>query len=162
MNKDEYIRTMAKAQLAKRHLYDFCVVSYPSFYLPDRMFLKDICEKIEHFIFKSDKHFLLLNAPPRFGKSLTAQNTTAWLLGLNPANRIMTASYNERLASIFSRNVRNMIQTEKVGSRIVYSDIFPDTQVKYGEAQAQMWTVDGQSQVSRARKSGSASSPPAT
>ena len=60
----------------------------------------------------------------------------------------MTASYNERLASIFSRNVRNMIQTEKVGGRIVYSDIFPETQVKYGEAQAQMWTIDGQSQVS--------------
>lgn len=148
MNKDEYIKTMAKAQLAKRHLYDFCVVSYPTFYLPDRAFLKDICEKIEHFIFKSDKHFLLLNAPPRFGKSLTAQNTTAWLLGLNPSNHIMTASYNERLASIFSRNVRNMIQTEKIGGRIVYSDIFPETQVKYGEAQAQMWTIDGQSQVS--------------
>lgn len=148
MEKDEYIKMMAKAQLAKRHLYDFCVVSYPAFYLPDREFLKDICERIENFIFKSGKHFLLLNAPPRFGKSLTAKNTTAWLLGLNPSNRIMTASYNERLAGVFSRDVRNMIQTEKVGNRIVYSDIFPNTQVKYGEAQAQMWTIDGQSQVS--------------
>lgn len=148
MNQEAYIRRKAKAQLAKRHLYDFCMVSFPNFYQSDRDFLKDMCYKIEDFVTNSDKHFLVLNAPPRHGKSLTAQGTTAWLLGVNPAYRIMTASYNERLAGIFSRNVRNMIQTEKLGDRLVYSDIFPNTKVKYGEAQAQMWSVEGQNQVS--------------
>lgn len=96
----------------------------------------------------SPKRFLILNAPPRHGKSLTAQSATAWLLGDNPANRVMTASYNERLASTFSKNVRNIIQTKKVGERVVYSDIFPGVSVQYGDASAQMWTLEGQNQTS--------------
>ena len=60
----------------------------------------------------------------------------------------MTASYNERLASTFSKNVRNIIQTKKVGERVVYSDIFPGVSVQYGDASAQMWTLEGQNQTS--------------
>ena len=143
-----YVQERAKTQLATLHLYYFCRLMFPKFYQKDRKYLKDMCEKIEEFLMKSDKHFLVLNAPPRHGKSLTAQCVSAWLFGKDPSMRVMTGSYNERLASIFSRNVRNMIQTEKVGDSIVYSDIFPETSVKYGEASAQMWTIDGQSQVS--------------
>lgn len=134
--------------LAHNSLWDFCRVLYPSFYAENRQFLRDMCDKIEDFAVNSSKRFLIINAPPRHGKSITAQCLTAWLLGKNPAYRIMTASYNERLASTFSRNVRNMIQTESVGEKIVYSDIFPKTKVKYGEAAAQMWSIENQSQVS--------------
>lgn len=144
----EYVQLRAKRQLAKRHLYDFCCLMFPKFYQKDRTYLKDMCYKIENFIMNSDKHFLIINAPPRHGKSITAQCASAWLFGRNPEYRIMTGSYNERLASIFSRNVRNMIQTVKIGDNIVYSDIFPETRVKFGEASAQMWSIDGQSQVS--------------
>ena len=133
--------------LARKTLWDFCHVMHPNFYKEDRTYLRDMADKIEDFVEKSPKHFLVINAPPRHGKSLTAQDLTAWLFGKEPSTRIMTASYNERLASIFSRSVRNMIQTEKVGENIVYSDIF-DTAVKYGEAAAQMWTIEGQTQVS--------------
>lgn len=133
--------------LARKTLWDFCHVMHPNFYKENRTYLRDMADKIEDFVEKSPKHFLVINAPPRHGKSLTAQDLTAWLFGKEPSTRIMTASYNERLASIFSRSVRNMIQTEKVGENIVYSDIF-DTAVKYGEAAAQMWTIEGQTQVS--------------
>ena len=110
--------------LARKTLWDFCHVMHPNFYKEDRTYLRDMADKIEDFVEKSPKHFLVINAPPRHGKSLTAQDLTAWLFGKEPSTRIMTASYNERLASIFSRSVRNMIQTEKVGENIVYSDIF--------------------------------------
>ena len=60
----------------------------------------------------------------------------------------MTASYNETLAMTFSKNVRNTIQTEKVGERVVFSDMFPKTKVKYGDASAKMWTIEGQAQTS--------------
>lgn len=142
------VRDRAKANLAKRHLYDFCKLMFPKFFIADRQYLKEICYKIEDYINNSSKHFLILNAPPRFGKSITAQCTSCWLFGKNPSCRIMTGSYNERLASVFSKNVRNIIQTEKVDKNIVYSDIFPDTKVKYGEAAAQMWSIDGQGQTS--------------
>lgn len=138
----------AKAELARRHLYDFCQIMHPNFYKEERLFLKELCDSVERFVEHSGKRFLVINAPPRHGKSLTAQDLTTWLLGQNPIYRIMTASYNERLAGVFSRNVRNTIQTIKLGDRIIYSDIFPKTSVKYGEAAAQMWSVEGQNQVS--------------
>lgn len=144
----ELARFGARLELARRHLYDYCLLQYPGFYKPKRTFLKDICNQIEGFVKHSPKRFLILNAPPRHGKSLTAQSATAWLLGDNPANRVMTASYNERLASTFSKNVRNTIQTKKVGERVVYSDIFPGVSVQYGDASAQMWTLEGQNQTS--------------
>lgn len=134
--------------IANKRLWDFCALLFPTFYKQERQYLREMCDRIEKFIENSPKHFLVVNAPPRHGKSLTAQCLTAWLFGQNPACRVMTASYNERLASVFSRSVRNLIQTEQVGERVVYSEIFPETAVKYGEAAAQMWTVEGQSQVS--------------
>lgn len=145
---DKFSLNDVEIALAKQSLWDFSNIIYPKFYLPDRAYLKDICDKIEDYALHSDKHFLIINAPPRHGKSITAQTSTAWLMGQDPSIRIMTASYNERLAGVFSRNVRNMIQTEKVGNRIVYSDIFPATKVKYGESAAQMWSLEGQGQVS--------------
>ena len=136
-----------KLERARLSFWYFCQLIHPNFFKDDREYLHDMADKIEEFVEKSPKHFLVINAPPRHGKSLTAGDLTAWLFGREPSTRIMTASYNERLASIFSRTVRNMIQTEKVGDQIVYSDIF-DTAVKYGEAAAQMWTIEGQTQVS--------------
>ena len=130
------------------NLWEFCRLMHPNFFKEDRLYLKDMADKIQDFVQNSPKHFLIINAPPRHGKSLTASDTASWLFGRNPSCRIMTASYNERLAGIFSRSVRNLIQTEKIGDKIIYSDIFPDTKVKYGEASAQMWTIEGQSQVS--------------
>lgn len=134
--------------LAHNSLWEFCKVSHPNFFKDSRSYLSVMTDVIERFVETSPKHFLVINAPPRHGKSLAAQDTTAWLFGRYPDCRVMTASYNERLAGVFSRSVRNMIQTESVGDRIVYKDIFPNTQVKYGEASAQMWTIEGQTQVS--------------
>lgn len=144
----ELARFGARLELARRHLYDYCRLQYPGVYKPNRTFLRGICNQIEDFVNHSPKRFLILNAPPRHCKSLTAQSATAWLLGNNPQSRIMTASYNERLASTFSKNVRNIIQTKKVGDRVVYKDIFPGVGVQYGDASAQMWTIEGQNQTS--------------
>lgn len=147
-NKTEIIRLGAKLELSRRHLYDFCQMMFPSFYKDERAYLKEFCESVENFINDADKRFLVINAPPRHGKSITAQCLTAWLLGRNPKSRVMTASYNEDVASVFSKNVRNTIQTEKMGERVVFSDMFPRTKVKYGDASAKKWTIDGQSQIS--------------
>ena len=145
---DKFTERDVDIALAHNSLWEFCTVMHPNFFRESRSYLLDMANRIEDFVENSPKHFLVINAPPRHGKSLTAQDTTAWLFGRDPACRVMTASYNERLAGVFSRSVRNMIQTESVGERIVFSDIFPRTQVKYGEAAAQMWTIEGQSQVS--------------
>lgn len=148
MTRDEVIKLGAKLELARRHLYDFCQVLFPNFYKDERTYLKEFCESVENFINDKDKRFLIINMPPRHGKSLTDQCLTEWLLGRDPTCRVMTASYNEDVASVFSKNVRNTIQTEKIGERVVFSDMFPKTKVKYGDASAKKWTIDGQSQIS--------------
>lgn len=148
MTREEIIKLGAKLELARRHLYDFCQVLFPNFYKDERTYLKEFCESVENFINDKDKRFLIINMPPRHGKSLTDQCLTAWLLGRDPTCRVMTASYNEDVASVFSKNVRNTIQTEKIGERVVFSDMFPKTKVKYGDASAKKWTIDGQSQIS--------------
>lgn len=133
--------------LAQKDFWSFCKLMMPKFYKEEREYLYEFCSSLQDFVENSDKHFLVINLPPRHGKSLTAQLFTAWLFGLNNQNKVMTASYNETLSTTFARSVRNMIQTQKIDDGIVYSDIFPNTKVKYGEASAQMWTLEGSSMI---------------
>lgn len=132
--------------MAHNNLWSFCHLLYPNFYTEEREYLRDLCDKVEHFIEHSDKHFLIINAPPRHGKSLTAQCSTAWIFGRNPKHRVMTASYNEDVASVFSRSVRDTISTEPMGERIVYRTIFPKSKIKYGDAAAKSWKLEGNNQ----------------
>lgn len=144
----EEIKKHARIELARRRLFDFCQLLYPRFYLDDRAFLRDFCDRLQDFVENSEKRVLVVNMPPRHGKSLTATSLASWLFGKNPSNRIITASYNETLSTLFARTVRNTIKTQKAGERIVYGDIFPATRIKYGEASAQMWSLEGSSQPS--------------
>lgn len=58
----------------------------------------------------------------------------------------MTGSYNETLSTAFSKQVRNAIQEVKAQDDItVYHDIFPETQIKYGDAAMNLWSLEGQS-----------------
>lgn len=132
--------------MAHNNLWHFCNTLYPTFYTTEREYLVDLCDRIEKFVEESPKHFLIINAPPRHGKSLTAQCLTSWLFGRDPKNRVMTASYNEEVASVFSRSVRDMISTEPMGDRIVYNHIFPKTKIKYGDAAAKRWKLEKQTQ----------------
>lgn len=148
MNNREIARIGARIELARRHLYDYCKLMTPSFYKDDRTYLKEMCYNIEEFLNQDNKKFLLIEIAPRHGKSFTAKNTVEWLFGNNPKLRVMTGSYNETLSSQFAKQVRDTIQTIKADDKIVYSDIFPKTKVKYGEASASKWALEGNNQTS--------------
>ena len=79
---------------------------------------------------QKEKKFLVINLPPRHGKSFTSKNTVEWLFGENPKLRVMTGSYNETLSGQFAKQVRDTIQTIKVDDNLVYNDIFPNTKIK--------------------------------
>lgn len=143
MELDEQTRKELQLELCRIDFWSFCQMLMPNFYKEDRAYLHEFCDKLQDFVVNSEKRFLIVNLPPRHGKSLTAQNLTAWLFGRNNKTKVMTASYNEKLSTTFAKNVRNTIQTQKVGERVVYNDIFPDTQVKYGDASASMWSLEG-------------------
>ena len=77
--------------------------------------------------------------------SRTATLATQWLLGHNPRYKIMTCSYNEKLSSKFSKNVRNAIAGGKNLNKdlITFSDIFPDINIKRGSASVSNWALEG-------------------
>jgi len=147
-SKLDYIRQQAKCELARRSFYDYCKVRAPEFYKDDRAYLKDICEQIQAFVEQDIERILLLDMPPRHGKSRTGTNLAPWLFGENPLLKIMTGSYNETLSTTFAKQVRDTIQEQSAGGRIVYSDIFPHTKVKYGEASMSLWSLEGSNQKS--------------
>ena len=71
----DYVKLRARVELAKRHLYDYCKLMNPQFYKDDRSYLKEMCDKIQEFVNQDEKKFLVINLPPRHGKSFTSQNT---------------------------------------------------------------------------------------
>ena len=87
---------------------------------------------------------MVVNMPPRHGKSRTATNTVDWLFGVRGKDvKVMTGSYNETLSSTFAKQVRDRIAEKPTAGVLVYNDIFPNTRIKYGEASAQKWALEG-------------------
>ena len=139
----ELIKLEAKKELARRDFWYYCkLLGKKDFYNDKKEYLKDLCSQLQNFI-DSNKKILVINMPPRFGKSYTATLFVQWLLGRNNKLKIMTGSYNETLSSTFAKQVRDMIATEQTQGVTVYRDIFPDTKIKYGEASMNKWALEG-------------------
>lgn len=128
--------------LARKSLWEYAKIRAPKFYRDDRPYLFELCRKIQHFIETDDDNVLVINAPPRHGKSRTAQLAVEWILGNDQTQKIMTGSYNETVATTFSKGVRNAIQEQKADQNvIVYSDIFPGVSIQEGDAAMNMWSL---------------------
>lgn len=88
---------------------------------------------------------LMMNIPPRHGKSYTMSLFVDWMFGVSNENRVIAITYNDTLAGRFSKNVRDGIAAEKVDDRFhVFSDVFPETKIKYGDSAVGMWALEGQ------------------
>lgn len=141
---DERIKRQAKRELARREFFYFCNLMASDFYKPERQYLVELCEALQSFYEDEKAKVLIINEPPRHGKSRTASLFVEWVLGRNPAEKIMTGSYNNILSATFAKNVRNAIQEVKADENItVYSDIFPNVRIKRGDAAMDMWSLDG-------------------
>lgn len=141
MTKDE-LKHAARLEKARRNFWYYCHLNAPEFYKRDRSYLVDICNAMQDF-YESDDEFLLVNAPPRHGKSRTATMFVQWVLGRYPADKVITGSYNETLSTTFSKAVRNKIQEKSGDGRLVYSDIFDGVRVRYGDGAANLWGLEG-------------------
>lgn len=142
------IKLEARKELARREFWEYCKLTSGDFYKEDRHFLKDLAEKLQWFIEEADERAMVINMPPRFGKSRTATKFVQWLFGHYGTDvKIMTASYNETLSGTFAKAVRDTIATEPTLGTLVYNDIFPGTKIKYGEAAAQKWALEGSEQA---------------
>ncbi|WP_416336705.1 phage terminase large subunit [Enterococcus lactis] len=128
---------------ARDDFFSYCQLIVPDFYKSDREYLVRLCHEFEEFMHSEDD-IMLLNVPPRHGKSLTAGRFVEWELGKNPKLRVATGSYNEDMATDFSKEVRDTIAEERViDDQIVFRDIFPDAKLKYGSTAAKRWALQG-------------------
>lgn len=137
------IKLHAQIELAKREFFFYCNLKAPDFYQLNRNYLETFCNDLQDF-YESDDEVLIVNMPPRHGKSRTAGLFVEWILGKNNNEKIMTGSYNETLSIMFSKNVRNSITETKADEyKAVYSDIFPDTRIKRGDGAMNLWSLEG-------------------
>lgn len=139
----EMLLQLEAVEEAKTNFFKFCNVLAPSFYKESRAFLIYMCNEMQDF-YQSDDEVLIVNVPPRHGKSRTASMFAKWVFGQNVNEKIMTGSYNEMLSTTFSKAVRNDISEMKADmNKIVYSDIFPDTRIKHGDGAMNLWSLEG-------------------
>lgn len=138
------IRQQARFELARRDFFYYCHLMASDFYKPSRRYLVELCNDLQGFLSDNEHNVLVINEPPRHGKSRTAGMFVQWLLGNDNDKKIMTGSYNETLSTVFSKNVRNAIQEMKADEDVVvFNDIFPDTHIKYGDAAMNLWSLEG-------------------
>lgn len=146
MNR-ELLKYYARLELARRDFWEYNKLTAPDFYTESRLYLKDMSYRLQEFITNDEKKILVINLPPRHGKSRTATQFVKWLFGQNPKYKVMTGSYNETLSTTFAKAVRDTIWEEKTEGILSYSDIFPNTKIKYGESSANKWALEGSQQA---------------
>ena len=77
-----------------------------------------------NLLLKGDNQQLIVNMPPRYLKSLILSIALpAWILGHNPAARIVCVSYSNDLATKFSRDFQRVVTSAW------YKAIFPHMQI---------------------------------
>jgi predicted phage terminase large subunit-like protein len=137
--------------LARCDFWEYLKIKDTDFYTEDRPHLKELAELLQDFysdnLLKENGEpydLLSISIPPRMGKSYTLTNFCQWVLGIDSKEKIATVSYNENMAGDFSRFVRDGIKEQKFSEEfLVYSDIFPNTKIKHGDASAYKWALDG-------------------
>ena len=136
-------RDRVRIELARRDFFAYCNLKAPDFYKSDRKYLVDLCNSFQDFI-QSDDEVMIVNEPPRHGKSRTAGLLVEWVLGNDTTQKIMTGSYNETLSTMFSKNVRNDIMEQKADVyKPVFSDVFPGVTIKRGDGAMNLWSLEG-------------------
>lgn len=130
--------------LARRDFFQYCSLRAPDFYQPGRHYLVRLCRELQAF-YEGRERVMIINLPPRHGKSRTASLFEQWIFGRNPSEKIMTGSYNETLSTTFSKAVRNGIDEGRGDpEQVVYADIFPGVRIQRGDAAMNLWALEGQ------------------
>lgn len=153
---------------SRKSFWQFCKTLAPDFYKETRKYLKAYCMILQALYegriirFKKGDPWqivdstaglpkyercrkLIINMWPQSGKSRTLILFCMWVFGQNKSERIITCSYNDDLASDFSRYTRDGISEEKAQPHeIVYSDIFPNVKIKQGNASFEKWALEGE------------------
>ena len=128
---EDTLRNLERRDAAKNNFMSFAHHVYDNFI--EGRHHRIIAEKLER-VAQGKLKRLIINMPPRHSKSeLASYLMPAWFLGRNPRLKIIQATMNTELATRFGRKVRDLIADP------VYTDIFPDTDLKQDSQAAGRW-----------------------
>lgn len=129
-----------KMVLASKDLWSYCqYIDSEQFYNEETApYLKEICDAMQEFE-NDDNEALIVNMPPRHGKTRTVNNAVNWLLGKNPKYKIMEGCYNTQLSRRSSKIVRDRILQKEETGRIVFNQVFPNVMIKEGSRSVDNW-----------------------
>ena len=68
----------AKCELARRRFFYYCKLKAKDFYNEQRPYIVRLCDELQSFI-EGDDDVLVMNMPPRHGKSRTGQMLVEFL-----------------------------------------------------------------------------------
>lgn len=135
--REALLAERAERVLARRRLLPFILRCNPD-YVPGWVHA-DICEKLEQFsrdVEEGKSPRLMINMPPRHGKSEIASKTfPSWHLGRLPKHEVITCSYSGDLAKDFSRKCRDLISSEE------YRQVFPKTVLSKESKSVEKWST---------------------
>jgi len=155
-----------KYRLAENSFWEYCKLINPKFFKESRPHLKEIANTLQALYDrkiakekeedsweicegKVPKGYiictrLMMNIPPRHGKTYTLSLFNQWCFGKNNENKVITVTYNETLSSRFSAIVRDGIDATKLDKRWeIFSDVFPTVKIKQGDGAKQLWSLEG-------------------
>tara|TARA_R100000353_G_scaffold139603_1_gene99354 strand:- start:137 stop:1615 length:1479 start_codon:yes stop_codon:yes gene_type:complete len=128
---EETLRNLDLREKAKNEFMCFAHHVYDNFI--EGRHHRVIAEKLEQ-VAQGKLKRLIINMPPRHSKSeLASYLMPAWFLGRNPKLKIIQATMNTELATRFGRKVRDLIADP------MYTQIFPDTDLKQDSQAAGRW-----------------------
>jgi len=148
----------AKTALCKRSLFEYEHALNPEFFKADRWHLRKIADTLQAMYEgrlinrATGKPYrkLMLNMPPRVGKSFSLTKFCEWVMGRDPTKRVMTITYNNILSNRFSKSVRDSIEFSPVPPRpgedlpFSFQEIFPGKRIKLGDGSSFLWSLEGQ------------------
>lgn len=134
---DAATKELASRMLARRRLIEFVKRFHPRY--KAGWVHHDICRRLERFseaVARGESPRLMILMPPRHGKSqLASKLYPAWHLGHHPHHEFISCSYNISLAIDFSREVRDVIDTDD------YKMLFTKTKLDPDRRGAESWKL---------------------
>lgn len=125
--------TPGKAALAREHLTAWASLIHPTYETPTH--IQRLCAALEA-VERGDVKRLMINMPPRHGKSITASVAfPSWYLGRHPDQEVMIASYGATLSEGFSRSARDALET--YGPQVFGVKVAPDSRA------VDSWNIGG-------------------
>ncbi len=134
-SRDRTKGEFARRELARRRLIYFIKRFFPGYKVG--WLHNDICRRLEKFMVEVEQGRsprLVLNVPPRHGKSAVASDYyPSWVFGHHPDWEIIATSYALTLPTEFSRNIRARMRDP------AYKALFPETELAPDSQAVEAW-----------------------